>query len=290
LNKLLELRNCSPNLKYRLRKYLDEAEHVYRQQYQRESISWLSAGLQGELAVESGVGEICSAVWYLRNLRGHVLIEIAQHFTAKMYCPGEHINDMFSLSVLIKGSCFQKGFIIVPFKVIAEDMILVTPILRESVFPRTLTFVEVMKLEKDDLMAICHRHPEFSHRIRKAQIKLAMWRGFIYAAKVKKAADKRTSTSSWEEMFVNSQRRSQNMLTLDQQAPHLHAAGCDPSEGRFHSSAAGGEMSIIRELHLLGQRFDEGMGDLRCRIDKLDMRVQLVEQRASFRPKVCRAM
>lgn len=292
LNKLIELRNCSPNLKFRLRKFLDEAEHVYRQQYQRESISWLSMGLQGELAMESGVGEICAAVWYLQNLREHVLIEIAQHFTAKMFCPGEHINDMFSLCVLIKGSCFHKGFVIIPFKVVAEDVILSNINLRESAFPKTITFVEVMKLDREDLMGICERHPEFNHRIRRAQIRLAMWRGFIHAARVKKAEQGHdmtsTKSSAFERSHQNDNDRSMKRISGVYSMNLMRAnTNCDMSGGGAPSNSGGGD--VAAELRRLGDRFDVGINDIRKRIERLDGRVSQIEERTS-RSKSCRAM
>merc|ERR1712232_1106365 len=154
---------------------------------------------------------------------------------------------------------------------------------------------EVMKLEKDDLMAICQRHPEFSHRIRRAQIKLAMWRGFIYAANARK-----TKSSSWEKAFMADQRRALAGIPEEEKASksRMRASNYnvvntqgDPLYGGSGSSTGGavGDVSITRELQLLGQRFDDGIGDLRNRLERLDTRVQQIEQRTT-RSRYCRAM
>lgn len=185
LNQLMEHRDLDHGLRLRLRKHLNEAFYVHRQRHQQRTIKWLSAGLQGEIAVESGVDKVCNCVWYLRDMPEPVLIAIANRFIADMFSPYEFIQDQFSLSVIRKGTCILRARILTRDHVIGEDMILVSDRLKEAVHPKSLTFLEVMTLGRNDLLSVCERHPDFDRRVRRAQIKLALWRSFVRSAESK---------------------------------------------------------------------------------------------------------
>merc|ERR1719401_1545583 len=61
-------------------------------------------------------------------------------------------------------------------------MILISQHLRDTSCPLTLSFLEVMTIQRDDMMEACEKYPEFNARLRRAQIRLALWREFIYIA------------------------------------------------------------------------------------------------------------
>merc|ERR1712217_215550 len=103
-----------------------EAFHVYRRRHQQRTIRWLSAGLQGEIAVESGVNRVCDCIWYLRKMPEPVLIAVAQRFIADMFSPNEYIQERYSVSVVRKGTCMKRGRFLTRDDVIGEDMILAT--------------------------------------------------------------------------------------------------------------------------------------------------------------------
>merc|ERR1712113_847532 len=153
---------------------------------------------QGEVAVESGVDKVCDCVWYLRGLSESVLIAVAQRFIADMFSPNEFIQDRYSVSVLRKGTCIKRGKFMTRDDVIGEDMILATETLVDTVCPRTLTFVEVMTLTRNDLLSVCERYPDFDRRVRKAQLKLAIWRAFVKRADEKARACPSTLDASAE--------------------------------------------------------------------------------------------
>jgi len=197
LNLLMESRNLGPSLRWRLRRHMHEAFDVHRQRHQQRTLHWLSASLQGEVAIQSGADHVCDCVWYLRGLHQDVLIELVQLFLADMYSPNEFIESYSTVSVIRRGTCIRKGRILTRDCVIGEDMILMTDFLRETQFPRTLTFLEVMSLTRYDLRAVCDRHPAFSRRVRLAQVKLAIWRGFVYTARQLK----KTQETSWDKHF-----------------------------------------------------------------------------------------
>merc|ERR1711879_398589 len=113
-----------------------------------------------------------------------------------MYAPAEFILDKASVKIIRRGSCIGKGRVLTTGDAIDDDVVLDTEYLRESMCPKTLTFLEVAALSRSDLMSVCQKHSDFSKQIRTAQIKFAIWRGIIYAARqVKKKG------SHWETLW-----------------------------------------------------------------------------------------
>lgn len=266
LNSLMDARGVSPHLRIRLRKYLDEAEHVHRQRHQRQSLKSVTRGLQGELAVEAGVSEVCQAVWYLRKTPPHVLTDLAQYFLPDMFCPGEFVNEETSLMVVRRGTCIQKGKILIKDAVIGEDMILVSQWLREIWFPRALSFVEVMSLNRNDLLKVCARHTDFSRGIRRAQIKLAIWRGFIHASKVarEEVRKNRLMKPTWSRQL--SLIQNPGLAASPTNIRHREPGTAQPTllhsgTGQLSASSGASGASAPHTPHLVGPQFETSFQD-----------------------------
>eukprot|EP00427_Karlodinium_veneficum_P037810 CAMPEP_0169296342 /NCGR_PEP_ID=MMETSP1016-20121227/65097_1 /TAXON_ID=342587 /ORGANISM="Karlodinium micrum, Strain CCMP2283" /LENGTH=211 /DNA_ID=CAMNT_0009387743 /DNA_START=91 /DNA_END=723 /DNA_ORIENTATION=- len=108
LNFLLADHNVDNSLKLRIRKHVHESYKLQRERHHHEAISWLSAGLQGELAMQSGVNAVCQRIWYLNGLPEEVIIELADEFQGALYSPSEIIMDHDSVSVIMRGACIKK--------------------------------------------------------------------------------------------------------------------------------------------------------------------------------------
>lgn len=296
LNTLMETRGVSNNLRVRLRKYLEEAEHVHRLRHQRKSVAGVTRGLQGELAVEAGVGEVCECVWYLRNVTHPVLIDLSQHFTPDMYCPGEFLSEENTTMVMRRGTSFHKGRVLVRDAVVGEDMILVSAHLRETWCPRALSFVEVMKLKRIDLVEVCERHVEFSRRLRRAQIKLAVWRAFIATGKAELArrkAAREMPKKAWSKTIMWGEDSTTPRMLLDdgRAQPAVKAFNQETFERNQVVLAPSGDSNaqLILELRSLGMRIEESSAGLKRQLDNLDNRINMVERKTA-RSKYCRNM
>jgi len=272
LNLLMEHRALDTKLRHRLRKHLYESFTVHRQRHQQRTVRWLSAGLQGEIAVASGVDKACDCVWYLRNLPETVLIDVAQRFVGEMFSPNEFVRDRYSVMVIRKGTLIRRGKILTRDSVIGEDMILTTEVLLDTGSPRTLTFVEAMTLSRNDLVAVCEAHPDFDRRMRRAQIKLALWRAFVQAA--------------------NNQLRGKSALALlrDETADgrNLRPRRGFAETARTHRGAKG--MSVqeslqesIEELDALKMRVEATQGNFMRNLDTLHARMDRLERLDSIR-------
>jgi len=191
LNVLMGTRCVKKHLRFRIRKHLYESQLVHRQRHQLQTVTWLSETLQGELALESGLHDILECVWFLRSVPTSVVIELAMHFKPDLFSPSEFVMDHQSLFVIRKGAALRRGKMLTRGSIFGEDMILVTDALRDSVCPRTLTFLEVMQLGIDGLRGVCTKFADFDARLRKAQIKLAVQRAFVHdAARIKRRRER----------------------------------------------------------------------------------------------------
>lgn len=182
LNSLMEARNIKAFLRIRLRSHLHSAYAAHRQQFQRATISWLSPGLQGELALQSGVEEACQKVWYLSAVHHEVLILLAEYFITEVFSPLEWLYERSKILVVSTGTVLYKGHFKSQNSVFGYDMILVTEKLRETACPRTINFVQLMTLSRSDLWEAAFKFPDFMKRLRRAQIRLAVWRAFVQEA------------------------------------------------------------------------------------------------------------
>lgn len=183
LNALMNSYGVRGALQVRVRRFLDESKDIQRRTHHKESIHWLSEPLQGELAVAFGVDKVCDQVWYLRGAHKSVVVELADEFVSSLFGPQETITNQSTLFVIIRGSCAKNGRIYSRNAVLGEDIILASAHLRDTSSHQTLNYVEMMGLHRNDLHATARKYPDFSQRLRRAQIKLALFREFIRTAK-----------------------------------------------------------------------------------------------------------
>jgi len=182
LNDVMKGHEVNQELSLRIRRHVHESYKIQAAKHQHTAINWLSNGLKGELAMESGVDMVCAKVWFLRSLPEEMVIELADEFKGALFSPGEVIMDAESLSVIMRGSCVRKGRMLARDAVFGEDMILASEHLKDPSCPRTLTFLEVQRLHRDNLLYACAKFPLLDEKLRRAQLKLALWRGFIREA------------------------------------------------------------------------------------------------------------
>lgn len=211
MNSLMDTHYLDNDLKLRIRRHIHESYTVQREVHHHDAIAWLSEGLQGELAIQSGMDKVISNVWYFRNLPQSVVVELADEFKAQLFSPNEVIMDRNSASVILRGSCIKRGKMYRRDNTIGEDFILSSEHLRDTSCPRTITFLEVMTLQRNALMDACSKFPDFDYRLRRAQIRLALWRAFIRAAdEIKRAKTRRKNSkggvdrgSAWDQRFFD---------------------------------------------------------------------------------------
>jgi len=202
LNALMQKHGVDNSFKLKVRRHIHESYNIRREKHHHEALKWLSAGLLGEYAMRSGVEEVCKKFWYLRDLPEVVIIAVADEFEPILFSPGEFIMDRDSAYVIMRGTCISKGKVLSRDAVFGEDIILATETLRDTSCPRTVTFLEAMRIHRESLKTACAKFPVLDVRLRRAQLRLAVWRAFIRTAQKKlaqqKKSDKPVRISSWD--------------------------------------------------------------------------------------------
>jgi len=269
LNLLMKHRGLDVGLRQRCRKHLLESFNVHRQRHQQRTVKWLSAGLQGEIAVASGVDTACSCIYYLRAIEKPVLIAIAQRFIGDIFSPNEYITIRYSVAVIRKGTCLKRRKILTRDDIIGEDMILATEFLIDYVAAKSLTFVEVLTLSRSDLVAVCESHPDFDRRMRKAQIKLAVWRAVVIEADARRRGKVSVLQQHMAPLAAISLTGGRRLTFSQSIGPGGYHRNVPPQEsisaaveqlGSLRRRAEDSHATILKEISVVSDKVDELIG------------------------------
>eukprot|EP00928_Gymnodinium_smaydae_P070764 TRINITY_DN54536_c0_g1_i1.p1 TRINITY_DN54536_c0_g1~~TRINITY_DN54536_c0_g1_i1.p1 ORF type:complete len:715 (-),score=108.32 TRINITY_DN54536_c0_g1_i1:117-2261(-) len=288
MNALMTTTGCTKSLKLRIRRHIHESYNVQRRRHHHDAIKWLSAGLQGELAIQSGVDKAIECIWYFRDLPNNVIIELADEFKGELFSPNEIIMERHSVSVIMRGSCIKRGKMFSRDAVIGEDVILASEWLRDTSCPRTLTFLEVMSIHRDSLRDAAAKYPDFDRKLRKAQLKLALWRSFVQQAwerkKKTQALTKGQSAprSAWDSQYFQTGDGGDGVAERQKAV----SSGFGWAESMDRHSAAhdkdGAIMNEVEALRLAQTRSSKQLEDLQLslgeRSRELEGRVSTMER------------
>jgi hypothetical protein len=289
MNSLMRSRGVDGEITARVRQYLQESYSIHRTRHNHKTIEWLSPGLQGELAIASGVGEVCKCISYFKGCsQPDWLIDMAQHFVPFLFSPGEFIMDRNSVSVIRKGNCQRKLSIIGRDAVIGEDMILTTDILKDTTCPRAMTLCETMSLHRSDLVTVCEKHGELNQTVRRAQVRLAVRRAVTYLARKSWANRQSKVRLSFTSNFANqsgmrgvqSTFTNQSGITLNRSHSNkpipIKATSAGWAESFKQARHGGGLLDELRavqkQLASIERRLD-GQQSLHQRLDAIEERL-----------------
>lgn len=290
LNSLMSAHGVTNSLKLRVRRHIHESYKIQKELHHHESIKWLSPGLQGELAMQSGVDKVATQIWYLRGLPEEIIIELADEFKGDLWSPGEVIMDHDSLSVIIRGSCIRKGIMYKRDDIFGEDLILKSEHLRDTSCPRTLTFLEVMKLHRDSLIKASRKFPILDAKLRRAQIKLAIWRSFVRTAEQIRVQQKRLGIrssqkrrSTWDAKFFGNSNGSKEVVNAAVKLESWAASMTDSQEFASKESPTAKfediSQQILEELADIKRSTQDTRTECELRWSAFDKRFTTVEMR-----------
>jgi len=257
LGKLMRRRGLSHSLQVRLRTYMHETRHFMQLHETRQLVEqYFSDGLQREIAAHSAeVRGMLRNVYWMRELQEEAILDIVRGFRPRAYGPKEHIILRGSMILMQRGIAGVKGRVLSRGDVWGQnDILMETPQLIDSSMPRTLSFVELLMLTKSTLVEVGHCYPRADRRLRRAQIRTATARAFIYQANRIRAANK----------AVFKQRRSQSMVDIP---TSVDAMGVRSSSSLCHTRSLGGESSFanpgMQRIHLRTEGTDAQDTDLK---------------------------
>lgn len=186
LGDLSKRRGLPADLQVRLRSFMHETRHFTQMNRQRNLVQrCLSAGLQRELAQRSAeVQGMVENVSWVRHLSQDVVLDIVRVLVPEAYGPGEHIQMISCMILMQRGVAGVKGRIISRGDVWGQyDILIETKALIDTSLPLTFSFVESLKLSKKELMAVARSHPDADERLRRVQVRTAVFRAFVLQAR-----------------------------------------------------------------------------------------------------------
>eukprot|EP00425_Heterocapsa_triquetra_P015523 CAMPEP_0195151742 /NCGR_PEP_ID=MMETSP0448-20130528/181111_1 /TAXON_ID=66468 /ORGANISM="Heterocapsa triquestra, Strain CCMP 448" /LENGTH=382 /DNA_ID=CAMNT_0040190459 /DNA_START=44 /DNA_END=1188 /DNA_ORIENTATION=+ len=243
LSELSRRRGLPHALKVRLRGYMHETRHFTALSEQRKLLEMcLSDGLQREVAARSAeVACIVKGVFWMRDLEEDAILDIVRKLQPAAFGVHEVLNLPECMFMMLKGIVGVRGRVLTRGDMWGHIEILIeSPHLKDPAMPRTISFVEMLQLTKNSLLEICRRYPKVDRRLRRAQIRTAVFRQFCYLAKHERARKVLLRTGVGRRRHDDeadnplAKRMTGSFLNLDQQI-HLtslstEAARCDLPE------------------------------------------------------------
>lgn len=188
LNLLMDDHDISWDLRVRLRRYMLESRHVTRMRGHRKLLrDFISPGLQREIAEASAHAPLLGAVWWIADLADDPYHEFVRCLISQFYGPIEPLTAVDEMLVVGSGLIAARGLILSRGDVWGHETVLIESFcLGDERSAMTLTYVDVFSLHREDIADVMSNYPEVALRIRKAQVKVAALRGFIWAAGLEK--------------------------------------------------------------------------------------------------------
>lgn len=243
VNMICSERKLPQDLQGRVREFYRHAQEFMRMQEYHKTLHELSPSLKGEVVVWM-YGSLFKRVWYFDIVDERTAHLLFEGMVPKMYAIGEWIEASVdhcrALVFLRSGLCVRKCSLLAPGAVWGLDVILgseeyedIEELLDKSV-ARSINFSFVLKLSKHSIDHAANLVPVFAKRIRKAHMRMLLWRGVIAASRATTRLSRTTQsqTPKWDLLGkLMGQVVHRDRLLL--QGVHL------PQFRRRHSSSGG---------------------------------------------------
>jgi len=187
LNNLMENMQLPAELRVRLREYMHESKRTHRAKNQQAMLEAnMSEGLQMEVAKVAN-DELLRCIYWARELHEEVRFEICRALRPHFFGPGEELRKRQCIVVIRTGIAAARGLILVRGDVWGhENILLQSEYLEDTLYLRSLTFLEVLMLSQAEFRDIIVKFPKDDKRLRRVQVRLAVYRAFVLAAYLKK--------------------------------------------------------------------------------------------------------
>jgi hypothetical protein len=242
---MMENMELPRELRMKLREYMYESKKTVRLEKHNEILREnISDGLQ--LEVHHWVNDfMLQSIYWVKECSSDFRSEICRALHPHLTGPREELRRAKTLILIRSGVCASRGIILVRGDVWGhENILLQSEYLEDTTYPRTLTFVESLMLGQNILRKLIEQFPKEDKRLRRIQVRLALYRAFILICReAKKEPDGHVSDAG----------HSHEMRT-----DHSHEIRAEHSHAIRHSPEERAEMRIvrlIRRMSLQGKGF-----------------------------------
>jgi len=175
LNYFLTDLSIEGSVRVRAREYLSNARHLLKKNAYNKLVDSLSPQIRADI-VKSMSAQLLHHVWFLQGCEQALMIELSLKLNRVAFGAGETVQ-MDKFSILTRGLIARKGIILSSGEDFGEDMLLLDATkLRDKRRVRTITYVELTQLSRDDFDECVGRFPDSSRVVQRHALQLAMRR------------------------------------------------------------------------------------------------------------------
>lgn len=169
-----------------VRSHFRKAKKLFkRQSYDELITSCLSTELQGDVRYYM-CQQLFSHVWYLAACDKSFLEDLSVKLFRQCFAPKEAVDCDEKLVVITQGMLSRNGAFLGSPSYFG-DIILSSPMLRDTTEAKALTYCEVAVLKRPDLYEVLEDYPDAANIIKQASLKLALKRATLIVAGLAKA-------------------------------------------------------------------------------------------------------
>ena len=180
LNQFMAQHRIPSEMRFRLREYIHQTNHLANTETQNFLIARLSPAMQGEVAWLTNKVWL-TKIWFLRVAEKEMLIELASTLSAMVFAPEEPCPPGF-LYVVQRGSVFWGGRVIRAGGIWGDDVLLDAESLRLNIPALALTYLWVYVIDGQTLRSLGKKYPDTAKALAKIRIRWTMHRSFVRAA------------------------------------------------------------------------------------------------------------
>ena len=225
LNCLMQTERFPIPMRHRLREYLHHHRVVRMAQSRQRIVERLSPMLQGEVAWQLH-SKWLSHVSFLQDVQRQFLVELAVQLKGIAFAPGDMIPHGH-LYIIHDGTVLYRGTLLEKSSWYGEDMILQSVHLRDKRAACAMTYVTLLHIDRDSLMALADRYPDTSKRIRRHAFLMALRRELLLRSRIQLAAQDITSASSNTQVGIEADASTKKLWGAARQSQRPTGNGVD---------------------------------------------------------------
>ena len=182
LNSFMRDRNFPENLRTRLRTYYHNSREIAKSAGYQRLIDGLSPDLKADVTVRNVAW--LKMIYYFQHeaLDRQFLVTVSSEIVWLVYEPREVVRFENNLHCVGKGVAARRGRVLTQGCFWGEDFILDTLALKDRTPSQTLTFCELLVLDRVNFFDVLDFFPNETALVRKATVRMAFKRGILVEA------------------------------------------------------------------------------------------------------------
>ena len=178
LNTMLRDNRIPVDMRPRVRSYFHATKQLQRASHYHECYDLMSATLRRDVRAASYASQLQS-VWYLENLTNEFVIELSQYLKPMIFAPMETIDMPNKLYINRRGLAARKGRPLGRGSCWGVEFLLNVERLGDTTCAMALTYLEILVLDRDDMLHVVEEFPEEGKVIMRAAAFYALKHAFL---------------------------------------------------------------------------------------------------------------